>query len=899
MEHGGISRVQPKDNAGASDGIPALAKVLLVLETVSEAVMEVKTSVKSLQNEIVVLRGQAQLDQMSIKSELHKVQNLMEGLTSKVLESGKTRLEESSRVRQLQERQETHAQEVQASLQSLSLRWEEQSKLENSDWMPRIQTAESTLHDLLTRQTEIVSHLQDQRTALEGIKLETTGLGDRLQTKVQALEVRMTEMPQVLGKLHTGATGSDLPQIVEAMEEKFKSYADVARSTQKDWLEAQEREREARMSRRKNLRVVGLLEEEAEDTPVRVASFFKEVLKVNSPVVEQATRIGRSDKGARTILVRFRSTEEKAVVLNNRSMLKGHRIWLDEDLTPAQTAAKQKELLKVREANNAGFIAYLRDGCAVSDVLLLAETWETGEQSKVDIIHFTRLTSVWNHKGRGRGHGGIAVWVRQGLRLAVSVEKLDTNKQFIVLRVQGRNRRPPVFVVAVYFAPQGAPVYAKYETASDPFHELSKTVTTLQEAGVVYVLGDFNSRIGNWQTEVHEDTAVWRSGDTEPWTRVSADSGINGFAEYFRQFASVCDLTILNGTSKCADTEHWTFSSHAGASIVDFLLASRSAREGVVNFHFGPFCPESDHRAILFSIGGFQTNSHERRSQPLLSFFLNPALKGVYEREVESRISGSNLGLVPLNLMEAAKTIFPSRQTADKVWCDDACRQARVSALNCDPLHRREEFRSYKNFVRARRRRWLQARQNTLAEELRKKPQIFWKRLRSRTGAAEISSSALQDYIKQLYWFADAEGMPVPTEDGCTFRLEEVERELKRMEVGKSADLSGLSAELLKWGGTSVAKVLTLMLNRPGKLPEDWLQHKVVPLYKAGPQDNPSSYRTIMYVVRVSGLEPTRFSIKLGSNRGASGGALTSLLGRLNGVCPNSSGGRLVPYANA
>jgi hypothetical protein len=46
-------------------------------------------------------------------------------------------------------------------------------------------------------------------------------------------------------------------------------------------------------------------------------------------------------------------------------MLKGQRIWLDDDLTPTQVQTRRIELEKVKTARDQGWVAYLQNGQAV------------------------------------------------------------------------------------------------------------------------------------------------------------------------------------------------------------------------------------------------------------------------------------------------------------------------------------------------------------------------------------------------------------------------------------------------------------------------------------------------------------------------------------------------------
>jgi hypothetical protein len=56
---------------------------------------------------------------------------------------------------------------------------------------------------------------------------------------------------------------------------------------------------------------------------------------------------------------------KKAMIVANRTMLKGQRIWLDDDLTPMQVQAKKVDLQKVKATKEQGFVAYMRNGKAL------------------------------------------------------------------------------------------------------------------------------------------------------------------------------------------------------------------------------------------------------------------------------------------------------------------------------------------------------------------------------------------------------------------------------------------------------------------------------------------------------------------------------------------------------
>jgi hypothetical protein len=169
---------------------------------------------------------------------------------------------------------------------------------------------------------------------------------------------------------HVKAPSDDI--IVEKIERTLKSYAEVAKQCQVEVLEAKEEERrlaneenknqEARVA---NCKLSGLEEKHEENTKEVLVSFLESQLKVHDPQIIQAYRVGKKKaEFARPIIVKFASSMEKARVVANRAMLKGQRIWLDNDLTPMQAQAKKMELEKMKAAKEQGLVAYMRNGKA-------------------------------------------------------------------------------------------------------------------------------------------------------------------------------------------------------------------------------------------------------------------------------------------------------------------------------------------------------------------------------------------------------------------------------------------------------------------------------------------------------------------------------------------------------
>ncbi|KAL3677237.1 hypothetical protein R1sor_027185 [Riccia sorocarpa] len=146
--------------------------------------------------------------------------------------------------------------------------------------------------------------------------------------EMTSMRAEITHLRQELEK-HVGEQRLEeavqAKMVLQEVDMKFKTYAQAARETQVTLAREQEVEKEARAARSLNLRFVGVEEKNDEDMMETVTTLCKDVLKVATPRFVRAVRVGRSEKGPRTILVRFNAVEDRSIVLCNRHMLKGMR----------------------------------------------------------------------------------------------------------------------------------------------------------------------------------------------------------------------------------------------------------------------------------------------------------------------------------------------------------------------------------------------------------------------------------------------------------------------------------------------------------------------------------------------------------------------------------------------
>ncbi|KAL3683248.1 hypothetical protein R1sor_001270 [Riccia sorocarpa] len=481
--------------------------------------------------------------------------------------------------------------------------------------------------------------------------------GDAILQAVESQTVLLQSLAERPNPVQSVQPQQDLSKVLSDFDTRLRSFAEVTRANQVSLLQDQEREHGARQARCRNIRIVGLPEDEDVDTQ----ALWKEV-----------------------------------------------------------------------------------------DLILLVETWEYTPESRVAFEGFSRVTSVWNKKKqKGRGFGGLTVWSKDGLGIEITVEVLDPRKQFVGLRLHG-TRVEESFLMISYFAPWKATVYAHLDEDGDPFLALTKEVLRLGELGPIWVVGDFNARIGDAQS-FELEPGFNRSSTHDGWERSSLDLSSNRLSEQFLRFTSVSGLTILNGTSRFNQTRDFTFSAAQGESVVDYLMASIPARERVKTFKLWPLLPESDHRALLFTLDGFSRSNHKRGAVST-TFQLDKNLRAGYEQAIEAKVimTASSEDLAAA-LIHTAKKVFPKRRGRRQTWFDEDCVNARALALQGPMENHSLQFRAYRNFARAKKRRWIRERQQLLMEELIVDPASFWKRLRPHRPSVSLLEADLWKYVERLY----------------------------------------------------------------------------------------------------------------------------------------------------
>ena len=90
--------------------------------------------------------------------------------------------------------------------------------------------------------------------------------------------------------------------------------------------------RNEQYTRRENVRVLGIEEEEGENCATKMFEFFR--TKLHSDIKSENITVAHRVKGGspRGIIVRFSSREVKSAIIQNRRILKGSGVVINEDL---------------------------------------------------------------------------------------------------------------------------------------------------------------------------------------------------------------------------------------------------------------------------------------------------------------------------------------------------------------------------------------------------------------------------------------------------------------------------------------------------------------------------------------------------------------------------------------
>jgi len=207
------------------------------------------------------------------------------------------------------------------------------------------------------------------------------------------------------------------------------------------------------------------------------------------------------------------------------------------------------------------------------------------------------------------------------------------------------------------------------------------------------------------------------------------------------------------------------------------------------------------------------------------------------------------------------KTVTDALKSRDAAW---------KRYLHSRTTERFETYKDKRNKATASIRRSKQECERRLAANIKDRPKAFWSFIRSKTSTRELigkltkddgttaendldKAETLNNFFARVFTVEDNNNPKPSTRtnasvDTVIFDEETIIKHLKKLKTDKSAGPDNISPRLLKECATEISRGLHLLFSRSleeGKLPMEWKQATVTPLFKKGSKSDPGNYRPI------------------------------------------------------
>ncbi|XP_060587663.1 uncharacterized protein LOC132743153 [Ruditapes philippinarum] len=406
-----------------------------------------------------------------------------------------------------------------------------------------------------------------------------------------------------------------------------------------------------------------------------------------------------------------------------------------------------------------------------NDVIFLFEAW-TNSKSIVDIEGYVSYNFYrkYQHRNAKRCSGGVVIYVKDNLKKGISVVR-NNHDSVIWLKIDKFffNIENDIYLCGVYIWPEGSPFYNVCNV--DLFDEIQNDIFEFENEGSVFLIGDWNSRVGLKADYIICDTAI-KSIDNDDYipdissVRASCDKTCNSNGIKLLDLCKSTCCRIANGRiSNDYGIGAFTFASRQGASLIDYLLAKERDFVNISDFKVHDFNEWSDHCPISVTL-----NCNAMPEEVNNSGFMKIRWSDEFKSEFRSGIIGclpqfnrltedmyiQDRASVNNILNEFTDTVrqvadplftryvsnrrdvhFVDNRTNDKEWFDLECKHARQRYIEaqrvfkrCNSEYSREQFlmlkSRYKQIVK-KKKKIFEIEKGSDIENLRfRRPKDFW-----------------------------------------------------------------------------------------------------------------------------------------------------------------------------
>ena len=575
----------------------------------------------------------------------------------------------------------------------------------------------------------------------------------------------------------------------------------------------------------------------------------------------------------------------------------------------------------MQKLDNHNFVHYLTS----HDFLCLTETFIADEfKSDLfdDYLVFNAKARKLSHQGRYSG--GVIVLVRK--KFGSYVEQIYTEfDNVIVLKMKKELFGTPkdIMYICLYIPPHDSS-YWQYCHQSYGIEIIEQCVLDLNDTYDDFHLllcGDLNARTASENTKsIDDDLDDMLSVSFSQFPRNSQDTTINNFGEQLLEFCSMFDCTILNGICEDGFDGSCTYIASSGASVVDYYIMSYDlySLSHIESLLVGNQT-ESDHLPVVLTsvikdtCEDIHLKQKEKNTKRCVEKIIwDSAKEQDFIKEMKSGESRRKLetatGDIENDINRALSLFIDCIQSASKCmtkkcyeglkpqkaeWFDEECKGAKSESrqkLKIFRSTRSEEDRQqyvqarkkYKKLLTVKKSKFKKEKMDFLNSQFGNSA-TFWKELknmglgkRKNNTITNIDIKEWYEYFKDLFQDnSDSEDINAgfhsdPSEEdhhvlNSDISKDEVRAAIKKLKVGKSCGIDGISAEMLKAGGDDTVSFLTKFFNvlfSKGVYPEIWAKAIIVPIHKKGDTNKTDNYRGVSLLSIISKCYTTIFKFE-------------------------------------
>ena len=485
----------------------------------------------------------------------------------------------------------------------------------------------------------------------------------------------------------------------------------------------------------------------------------------------------------------------------------------------------------------------------------------------------------------------------------------------VFLRLDGEllHLNNSVIFCFLYISPEGSTSYNNINTNNgiELLEDSILEVITKYTNDELVLAGDFNARCGLLQDYMENDDVDYIFNDENSLydidyfkaNRNSKDTICNQFGMTLIELCKTLGIHMLNGRIFNDKTDNFTSTANDGSSLVDYFIVSSNLFSYITHFEIGNR-HESDHFPLICNMS-FNTltlennnesnGNHSNNAYDFKRYKWDDDKKESFVNNLRTILSNVKSSIIDdidvdvnsainkiVNMFQNAarrmkiKPFVKQNNTLQPDWWDYNC-----DNLKKDKLQKLKLFRlfntqtSLHDYIQSRNnfKSCCKLKQTDLQEkhrleivESRENTNLFWKTVKkfkfknTKQRDNTVSKCEWFEHFSQLLYCDDIENgnvnlLPelenIDAIFNTPFSLEELQKSIISLKVGKSTGPSGILPEMIKCTLTDITDLLLPLYNTilvTSDFPEYWGQSILCPFHKAGSFSDPNNFRGISLI---------------------------------------------------